>query len=170
MSLHQLVGRCRDRDAALAVMHGRESHCHNLPILTAAFVLPSGVRTEGTCCPLGVNRVGLAMYEPLPLYPSEPMFAVRISRSERCQYRKVRARRCSVGRSSETILAFNPTERGTYGCERTDVRQMRCSVPCRTRRLPRARALAENSTSGSLCRTRRDPLLRQRRQCVFELR
>ena len=123
MSLHQLVGRCRDRDAALAVMHGRESHCHNLPILTAAFVLPSGVRTEGTCCPLGVNRVGLAMYEPLPLYPSEPMFAVRISRSERCQYRKVRARRCSVGRSSETILAFDPPdEERTYdasamGCE-----------------------------------------------------
>jgi pyridoxine 4-dehydrogenase len=76
---------------------------------------------------------------------------MRFMKREMCQYRKFRARRCGVGRSSETILAFTPKERGTYGYERTDVRQMRCSVPCR---LPRARALAENSTSRSLCRTR----------------
>jgi hypothetical protein len=39
-----------------------------------------------------------------------------------------RERRCGVGGSSGTILAFNPTERGTYGCERADVRRRRCSV------------------------------------------
>src|SRR6266446_200107 len=29
-----------------------------------------------------------------------------------CQYRKYQTRSCRVGRSSGTILAFNPTERG----------------------------------------------------------
>src|SRR6478752_5157863 len=56
-------------------------------------------------------------------------------------------------------------ERGADQCERTGMRQMRCSsLPERHAFL--ARPLAENSTSQALCRSPkpgRDPLLRRRR-------
>ena len=44
----------------------------------------------GRPCLNRVNLVGLTMSEPLPLYPSKPTFAVRTSRSERCQLRTCR--------------------------------------------------------------------------------
>src|SRR5258705_12138202 len=54
-----------------------------------------------------------------PLCPQQRASSARPIRSEKCQYRKYRTRRCGVGRSSETFLAFNPTdEERTYGCER----------------------------------------------------
>jgi hypothetical protein len=59
-----------------------------------------------------------------------------VGMSQKCQCRKYRTRRCSVGRSSGTILTFNPAdeERNVWIRAPRHVRQRRYSAPCRTRR------------------------------------
>jgi CheY-like chemotaxis protein len=87
----------------------------------------------GSSRPSWVNRVGLTVDQPLPVYPRQRTSPDRPGSSVSCQYRKYRTRRCGVGRSSGTILA---DRRGTDVWMRApwDVRQRRYSVPCRTRR------------------------------------
>src|SRR2546430_952793 len=57
-----------------------------------------------------VNRVTLTVGRPLPVYSDQRTSADRPGMSGWCHDRKYRTRRCGVGRSSGTILVFNPTD------------------------------------------------------------